>query len=496
MNPWQKPVKVTTFSFKGDLYPFQHQGALFLAGVKNCLFTDSVGLGKTVQAIVAIDILRNKTSDLQVIVVTMASVQIQFEREIHKFLPAIKAKAVLGDQKTRTRIYEDFANKKIDIIILNYSQPVRDTAKTLVDGIVYDGPLTNGVKNSKYIMILDEVQKCKNVSSKTSKSILGLKQRSLGVKAMTATPVYTHLIDLYGIFKLIDPNIFKTKEQFKKEFCKVQFPPFCPYGRIVGYKNHDILKERIKNFVFGRTKSEVAKDLPPLVTKDVFVTLPKEHRKVYDKLDQQIDLLDENLKKEKIASMVQMQVCVNALESTKDYSGGLVSHPKLDEVARLVEEDLVDEKVVIYSRYLDTLALLTKKIKDFSDIFRITGVESQLQRDKNLSLWRESKRTACMLITDAGGAGLNLQIASTLILIDRPWSGGQLDQLRGRIHRIGSAHKSLLEINVVAENTIDEYVLKSLRDKRTNSTLVFGDTDSPIPLDAILEMRSAQKTKR
>lgn len=494
MQNWQdKNLKIPKYKFKGDLYPFQNQGVAFLATVKNCLLMDATGLGKTVQAISAYDLLQNKYKDLQIIVITLASVQIQWQEFFEGFMPSVKVKAVIGNKEERSEFYRDFAAKKIDGIILNYAQIMRDSFCADKYAGIFPQIALSG--KSSFLVILDEVQKCKTVSSKTAKAVQKLSYRASGIKALTATPVYTHLIDLYGIFKILEPQLFQTKQKFKEDFCLLDYT-FSQWGQISGYKNHNILRDRIKPYTLGRTKAEVAPDLPPLIPKDIFLELPPIHKDIYDDLEDQIDLLRPDEKRAKIAAMVDCQVCANCLENVKSYLGNKESHPKLDEVVRLLEEDLVGEKIVIYSRYVQTLEKLKEKLNSltFVGFWRISGVECIQDRDENLKAWQAHTGTAVLMITAAGGAGLNLQAAGTIIFIDRPWSPGELSQIRGRIHRIGSKYKTLLEINLIARGTIDEYVLESLRGKAENISQIFDEKDQPASFDTILKKRDEKRT--
>jgi len=480
--------------FRGTLYPFQHQGVAFLASVKRGLLLDKTGLGKTVQCIAAYDLLKTqKYPKLKIVVVTLASTQIQWENEFQKFLPTAKVKAVIGHKSARRQIYSQFYTDELDGYIVNYSQLLHDMKLTNpksyfnLNGI---GEIPNSIRGQQYLLVLDEIQKCKNVSAKTSKSALWLAERSLGVKGLTATPIYNHLVDIYGIFKLLDPNVFINKENFKKQFCVLSYV-WSIHGQIVGYKNHDKLRQRIQHFVMGRTKKEVIKELPDLITQDYWIELPDWHMRDYEfivggghwKKD-----IEENI--DPIGAIQRAQVCVNAIETLDDYDGK-ESHPKLEEALRLVQENLVGENILIFSKFEKTISVLQKIFKSANIPFwRITGKESAPQRAKALKQFEElenTDQTAVMGITTAGGAGLNLQSAGTLIMLDRPWSGGEIEQIRGRIHRIGTKYRSLLEINIIAKDTIDEYVLESLRKKAKHSSKVFGSGDAPITIPEILE---------
>ena len=478
-----------TYDFVGELYPFQEKGAEFLYRVPRCLLTDKTGLGKTVQCIAAYDAMRQDHKDFGIIVCTLASTQLQWQLEFERFLPSAKVKAVIGTAAQRKRYYVAFAKGEIDGLIINYSQVIRDIKMKDKKGWDFvPTPLSLGSKKRKFVLVSDEIQKCKRVSTKTSKCVKLLADQAQSVKGLTATPIHTNLIDIYGIFKVIEPRVFKNKATFVKNFCIMDYT-WTPYGTISGYKNHQTLKNRIKNITLGRNKAEVAAQLPPLMTKDYYVNLPKDHQKFYDEIDNRVDGVPEDERKAIVKILVESQVCVNAIENVEGYTGK-PSHPKLDEALRLVTEDLSGEKVLIYSRFKKTVDILEGLLyNEKVPVFKVTGDLDQQKRQDNMDAWRSEEGTSVLLITGAGGAGLNLQAASTLIMIDRPWSIGELDQIRGRIHRLGSKHTNLLEINLIVKNTIDEYVLESLKKKQKDNVKVFGQGDSPVTIQSLLEAR-------
>ena len=501
-QPWKTPVTLNTYRLKGKLFPFQHQGALFLAMVKNCLFTDATGLGKTVQAIAAYEVLKQKQPTLQMVVCTVASAQIQWlEEGFKEFLPHCKVAVVPASPapvQKRYEIYEKFSFRQLDVMIVNYDQLRRDSTSSIESYDVFGhkkiqhkmgGPFLDCVACTDFILVLDEATKVKNISSLTSKAMQTLAAKARGVKAMTATPIFTHLVDIYGIFKIIEPRVFVNKEKFKREFCTLDYR-FTPYGTISGYKNHDQLRERIQKFMFGRTKREVAEQLPEFFTKNVYVDLPPDHMEIYQKIKSRRIIDDpETPLMAQVASIMHQQVCSNNLECVKVMSGDepySESHPKIDAAVELVEGELSGQKIIIFSQFTETISILEKKLQKIlkkSDIFRISGVESQVERHKNKKKWQDCQNTAVLLMTTAGGVALNLQAAETIIMVDRPWSTGSVDQLRGRFDRIGSKHEKILEINLVARGTIDEEIIQSLSKKRRNITKVVGKGDVPKKLE-------------
>ncbi|MDX1471556.1 MAG: DEAD/DEAH box helicase [Flavobacteriaceae bacterium] len=427
--------------------------------------TDDTGLGKTVQAIAACDAYLNKNPNIKIIVVTLASTQLQWEGEFRDFLPDYDIRAVVGTKKQRLSIYNLLAQDKINGVILNYDQLYRDMLVKKGQKEYFEGPFLEAFNKKQYVLFVDEIQKCKSPGAKRSKCVKYLSKYSDGgTKGLTATPFFNRLIDIYGIFKILEPKLFTNKEAFKKMFCILNYA-FNQWGTIVGYKNHGILRRKIEPFTFGRKKDQVKRDLPPLIPKPMFIQLPTQHKKIYDSLRKKTqELEDEDQIK---GALVREQVCVNNLEALKGDVKYKPSHPKLDEAIRLIDEELDGQRIIVFSKFKTTIDIFQKMLNN-SGIrnFRITGSENQNQRQSNQKQWESEEGTSVLLITTAGGAGLNLQAASTLVMIDRPWSLGELDQIKGRIRRIGSTHTSLLMINLIVEDSIDEIVLASILNKR------------------------------
>lgn len=500
--PWLNPeVEVSHLlsGFTGSLYPFQKAGVAFLASVKKGLLLDQPGLGKTVQALAAFNLIKTqKPSNLKLVIVTLASTQLQWVREAAKFFPGLKIEAAVGKPAQRYAVYEKYIAGQLDGIVIHYSQLIHDM--TITNPKAYfnlkcTGPLATVIAAHPFWVVLDEIQKIKNVSAKTSKAALWMSEKAAGIKGLTATPVYNHLIDIYGIFKVIEPGVFSNKETFKREFCTISYA-FSPYGQITGYKNHRALKERIKHFTLGRNAHDVKLQLPPLIPKIYNIDLNPGHRQLYQEILDGFSFETEDYSIALIGALQRAQVCVNAAETLSDYTGK-PAHPKLDEAVRLVQEEFEGQKIVIFSKLEQTISVLDAMLKaEGIRTFRITGQETQIQRDHfQQKFMQESDQTTVMLITAAGGAGLNLQAASTLIMVDRPWSMGELTQIRGRLRRIGSPHDFLLEVHLVASGTIDEHVINLLGIKETNVKKVFGDVDRSISATEILEsLRNGNNT--
>jgi len=451
------PPNLKLDQFKLPLYPFQNSGAIFLAQNPNSLLRDSVGLGKCPQSLAAFNALVRKQPTLKCLIVVPASLIHQWKDEIEKFT-TFKSIIYRGQKKTRDNIMKTFIrDPEIQCLITNYEIVRRDEDNFL-----------DLHREFPYIIIFDEAQKIKNHRSKTAQAIKLLSMRSSGNKLLTATPVFNNVLDLYGLFKIINPAVFGTYVNFMNNFTNYYMMDMGSYQIPVyqGPKNIPLLKDKIKGYVFGREKKDVYNQLPPLTFSDRFVALPEHHQEIYDALEQEKLIVDDVETKDidRLAALTHMQSCADAVEHLNTTVAP--SHPKIDECIQIIEEEFDDDKIIVYSKFTRTIDILNAELKKKNIAhFNIDGRIDAAQRDANKKAWENHPGKAILVISSAGGAGLNLQAAGTIIFLNRPWSYGELLQVCGRIHRIGTKHEKLLIINLYCEGTIDEDIRDTLKSK-------------------------------
>lgn len=462
------PPKLKLDQFKLDLFQFQNSGAIFLAQNANCILTDQPGLGKTPQSIAAFNALARKLPTLKCIVVCPASLTGQWADEIKKF-STMKAVSYNKTKVNRLKELKKFIDDpEVQIIISNYDLIRRD-----IDNFL------DLHKKFPFIIVYDESQKIKNHRSKTAKALRLLSVRAKGNKMLTATPVFNNVLDLYGLFRIINPNLFGTYTNFMNNFTNYYMVPMGNYEIPVyqGPKNIPLLKDTIKGYVFGRQKKDVYSQLPDLTFSDRAVDLPAHHQEIYDALAESkvlIESSDEQHEVNALGALTHMQRCVDAVEHLNTEVAA--SHPKIDAAVEIVQEEFGDDKIIIYSKFTSTIDIL-KTALDKAGIkhFVNDGRENTIKRDEYRREWEAYKGKAVLIISSAGGAGLNLQAAGTIIFLNYPWSYGELLQVWGRIHRIGSTHNKLLIINLYCSDTIDEDIRDALRSKQATFNRLFSD---------------------
>lgn len=447
---------------KVPLYDFQIEGALFLACRGRSILGDDMGLGKTVQTLGAVELLARERGVRKVLVVAPASVKYQWETEIKKFTDR-PVQVIEGGVHERRDQYAAETFYKL----VNYEQVVRDQE------------VINEWKPD--LIVLDEAQRIKNWEAKTSREVKKLRSRYAVV--LTGTPLENKLEELYSIVQFVDERRFGPAFQFLHDHRVLD-----ENGNLKGYRNLDRIRERLEPVFLRRTRGEVLAQLPPRTDNTVFVELTEAQRDHYE--DQRIALarvLQKNYltdldRKRILASVANMRMVCDSLFLLDKQSR--VS-PKLDEFAELVAGITTENhKAVVFSQW-ETMILETAKVLDALGVGYavLTGALPGKERKEALERFKSDPACKVFLSTDAGGTGLNLQAADTVVNLELPWNPAVLEQRIARVHRMGQ-DRPVRVVNFVTRGTIEERVLRTVEAKQSLFAGIFeGDADE-IPFEA------------
>jgi len=447
---------------KVPLYDFQMEGALFLACRGRSILGDDMGLGKTVQTLAAVELLARERGVRKVLVVAPASVKYQWETEIRKFTDRT-VQVVEGGADERRDLYTAEAFYKL----ANYEQVVRDREAI------------NEWKPD--LIVLDEAQRIKNWEAKTSREVKKLRSRYAVV--LTGTPLENKLEELYSIVQFVDERRFGPAFQFLHDHRVLD-----ENYNMKGYRNLDRIREKLEPVFLRRTRGEVLAQLPPRTDNTIFVELADAQRGPYE--EQRVALarlLQKNYltdldRKRILASVVNMRMVCDSLFLLDKQSR--VS-PKLEEFAELVPDITTeDHKAVVFSQW-ETMILEAAKVLDALGVGYAVLHGGLAGKDRKEVLERFKSDPACrvFLSTDAGGTGLNLQAADTVVNLELPWNPAVVEQRIARVHRMGQ-NRPVRVVNLVTRGTIEERVLRTLEAKQNLFAGVFeGDADE-IPFAA------------
>jgi SNF2 family DNA or RNA helicase len=390
----------------------------------------------------------------------------------------------------RKNVYEEFQEKYEQAKSL--SHPTKK-----VNGILdYIKELKKSNPDAKLILVMDEMHKVKNYKSQIHQAVKELSLQCERLYGLTATPVKNHLIEFFSIFKILKPSLFPKITHFMNEYCVTKLQSIGG-GRqvpvIVGFKNLKQFVVKIEPYYLSRKKYEVAKELPQLITREIPCELTDVQEELYGIAETGLLGTDPDSEESEILkSLVLCQQAVDSPYLIADENGEPFEGPssKEDMILELLENDLDEKKVIIFSRFERMISRI-EKILDEEKIkcVRITGKENKpSEREKAKNLFQDTNSGInVILITTAGSESINLQSAEYLIFVDSPFSFGDYIQIVGRMIRIGSTHQNVVAFHLVAERqngkkTIDHHVLDILKKKKRLIDQVAG-SNLPNALD-------------
>lgn len=432
---------------KIELFPYQKEGVEFALFRKTAVIADEMGLGKTLQAIATAIAKKRVFGFGKTLVVCPASLKDQWKKEIEKFTQE-KALVVEGLPEERERQYRDNEHY---FTIVNYETILRDSL--VINKAGFD------------FMILDEAQRIKNYETKTASSVSRLKVKH--VLVITGTPIENRLIDIFSILSAINPGFFGPLWEFSYQHCL--FDP-NNLNKINGYYDLQKLNKRLEEILLRREKRKVIEQLPnvqqfnipvklsPLqadyhasYAKGIASILSKKFITPYDL--QKLQLLLANMR----------MVC----DSTFLIDDQTHESPKLDELRYMLIEKMnvqeTNRKIIIFSEWIKVHKIIGKMLRDHNIGFvELNGSVPVKMRGELIQRFENNPQIKIFLSTEAGGAGLNLQVADTLINFELPWNPAKKNQRIGRIDRLGQKSGQLTIYNFITKNSIEEQIASGL----------------------------------
>jgi SNF2 domain-containing protein/helicase-like protein/SWIM zinc finger len=442
-NPKSHPLRTTLL--KVEILPYQLDGIAFAVGAGRAILADDMGLGKTLQGIGMAEVLAREAGIRKVLVVCPASVKAQWRSEVLRF-SGRDCQIVLGGAAGRSGQYEN----ECFFTICNYEQVLRDIIA--IERVRWD------------LIVLDEGQRIKNWEAKTAQTIKGL--RSPFALVLSGTPLENRLDDLFSVVEFIDDRRLGPAFRFFNRHRVTD-----ESGKILGYKDLDLLRERLKPVLLRRTRSAVMKDLPPRTTEIVRIA-PTEEQAGIELAQMQI--VSAIVRKSYISEMdlLRLQKALLLARMNADSTFLVDKHApgfssKLERLQELLEELAAENerKIVLFSEWTTMLTLIEEQIKRLKlDYVRLDGSVPQKKRQQLVHQFQRDPTCRVFLTTNAGSTGLNLQAANTVINVDLPWNPSVLEQRIARAHRMGQKNPVQVYL-LVTEGTIEEKLLATLSAK-------------------------------
>jgi SNF2 family DNA or RNA helicase len=439
-------------AIKATLRSYQIQGynwicSNLLSGF-GCILADDMGLGKTIQAISVLLQFKNEgfLPNKNIIIVPAALLE-NWEMEIHKFAPSISVIRYHGPGR-------DF-DVTCDVLLTTYQTIVRD--ETLLSEYTFS------------LMIADEAHLMKNANTKATKAIKTIKANYK--LALSGTPVENHLEDMRSLFDFILPGYLGTSSQFNILY---QTPIERDHDKSVA----EYLQKITQPFLLRRLKTDknIITDLPDKIIKNEYAVLEKNQLALYQKfVDLVLKKSQETKEQPKRTALV-----LNLLTSLKQ----ICDHPRIYDkespakselsgksilMLTLLEEILEnDEKVLIFSQYVETLECLREIITNELNekVLLYHGGMSQNERSEAVNSFQTNSEYKIFLISlKAGGLGLNLTAASRIIHYDLWYNPAVENQATDRAFRIGQ-ERNVFVHRFIVKNTFEEKIDDMLSHKK------------------------------
>ncbi len=443
---------------KATLYPYQVKGVEFGLYRKAVLIGDEMGLGKTLQAI-ALSVLKKEVFGFRrVLVVTLASLKEQWKREIERFTHE-RAAIVAGTKQQRKALYD---NESSLFKITNYEAVLRDV--TVISRFKPD------------VVILDEAQRIKNFTTKTAEAVKSIPRKHAVV--LTGTPLENKLEDVYSIVQFLDPHMLSPLWQFAADHFMLSRHK---KGKILGYRNLDVLNERLKGVVIRRRKEEVLSELPEEIVNNYYLELTAKQAEIHNGyLASLLPLINKKfLTPMDIRRMQELLLKMRMVcNSTYLIDRHTNLSPKLKELEGILDELVLQNgrKVVIFSEWTTMTFLIGKHLSQAGIPFvELSGKVPVNKRQCLIDEFTTNPQCKVFLSTDAGGTGLNLQAADCVVNFELPWNPARLHQRIGRVSRIGQQSSCVNVVNLIAKNSIEEKIMAGLQLKKDLFDGVFDE---------------------
>lgn len=432
--------------FQLELRPYQKEGLAWLQFLRehalSGILADDMGLGKTAQTLA--HLLLEKESgrlDQPALVILPTSLIYNWKSEAARFAPGLSVLSLHGPER-KSRFAEI---PQHDVVLTTYPLLWRDADELM--------------QHAYHMLILDEAQTVKNAQSQSAEAVRKLQARHR--LCLTGTPLENHLGELWSQFDFLLPGFLGSAKQFNRHWR-------TPIEKLGDIDRRDLLARRIRPFILRRKKEDVATELPPKTIivrsveleggqRDLYETVRAAmDAKVRDEIAQrgfarsQIVILDALLKLRQVCCDPRL---VKAMTARK-----VSERAKLDLLMEMLPE-LVEEgrRILLFSQFTSMLALIEKEL-DRIGLSYVTLTGDTNDRETPIRRFQEGEVPVFLISLKAGGVGLNLTAADTVIHYDPWWNPAVENQATDRAHRLGQ-DKPVFVYKLIVSGSIEEKIL-------------------------------------
>jgi SNF2 family DNA or RNA helicase len=439
-----------------DLRNYQHEGIGWLESLRkmhlNGILADDMGLGKTVQAVVALSQAQKDYPDGVSLIICPTSLLYNWQAEFKKFNPTLKVLLVDGTPAQRKKMLDKVKN--YDVVVTTYTLLQKDVALYKEHLFTY--------------LILDEAQHIKNRGTRNAKSVKMVP--AVHRLILTGTPVENSLEELWSLFDFLMPGLLSSYERFVEKYVR-----FVPSPALNAPHPLEGLKRKIAPFVLRRMKADVLEDLPPVseiiyhchlsdVQKELYRSYAASAREELSKLVQKEGF--DKVQIHVLATLTRLkQICCHPAIFAKEKVEEADSAKYelfLELLHNLIEGG---HKTVVFSQYTKMLAILKEELirqgikfsyLDGTSKNRLEIVD-QFNADETIPVFLVSLK--------AGGAGLNIVGADTVIHYDMWWNPAVENQATDRVHRMGQK-RAVSSYKLITLGTIEEKIMNMQNRKK------------------------------
>ena len=439
---------MTPLNIKADLRDYQKKGIQWLQMLHHYGFggilADDMGLGKTLQAIAFLSSQMHENS--RVLILAPSGLIYNWADEFQKFAPNLDVAVVHGLKPYRETILAE----KHQIYVTSYATFRQDSE--IYKNLSFD------------FLFLDEAQVMKNAQTKIAKTLRKFVVPS--VFALSGTPIENNLGELWSIFQIVLPGLLPAKKDFTK----------LPAERVAQF---------IKPFVMRRKKEEVLTELPDLIEVVYKNELEDQQKAIYLAQLQQMQERIEHVtaaefqrnRVEILTGLMRLrQICDTPALFMEDYSG---DSGKLDSLRDLLSQIAEgNHRVLIFSQFRGMLDRIEEELPQLGlTSFKITGSTPSQERQEMTKAFNQGDRDVFLISLKAGGVGLNLTGADTVILVDLWWNPAVESQAIGRAHRMGQ-EQAVEVYRLITRGTIEEKIQELQEQKKNLVSEVLDGTES------------------
>ncbi len=455
---------------QATLRGYQLEGVHWLERLRNMhlggILADDMGLGKTLQAIIAITQSRFENGKVPSLIVCPTSLVYNWKEEFHKFNPGLQVTvidSVPDKRKKALKTIQDY-----DIAITSYNLLQKDIE-------IYKEIAFNYV-------VLDEAQHIKNRGTRNAKSVKMV--RAAHRLILTGTPIENSLEELWSLFDFLMPGLLSSYDRFVEKYIR-KLAPVVP-GEVNAIET---LKKKVSPFILRRMKEDVLEDLPPVSDILYHCHLTDTQKELYNSYAASAkEELSRLVKKEGfdkiqihvLATLTRLkQICCHPAIFAKDKAeaGDSAKYDMLMELLPALIEGR--HKTVIFSQYTKMLTIMREDLEQLGISFAYLDGSSK-NRLEIVKQFNEDPKILVFLVSlKAGGSGLNLTSADTVIHYDIWWNPAVENQATDRVHRIGQK-RSVSSYKLITLNTIEEKILNLQNRKKGLVKKVISSDDEAI----------------